>query len=147
MQLRVGTIITSTDELKGTIFENASVIITEYNHDGAVGFIFNKPFSRRLNDLQEFKNISFPLYEGGPVDQEHLYFVHCRPDLVEDGQRLDNRLYFGGNFRQVIGGITQDTLSPADVKIFVGYCGWNAGELEAEIQEGSWALTTTTSVL
>jgi putative transcriptional regulator len=67
-----GTFIQSTSLLDGSNFENSIIYITEHNDNGAVGFVVNKPFSRTLNQLEEFKqSISFPLYEGGPVDTEH----------------------------------------------------------------------------
>jgi putative transcriptional regulator len=142
MPFQAGTIIKSTEALNGTYFEAASIIITEFNDNGAVGFIINRLWPRQLNELQEFKNTPFVLYEGGPVEQDHLFFVHKRPDIVEGGVSVRNNLYYGGNFKQVVDGINQNLLSTSNLKIFVGYCGWNTSELEAEIEDESWEITT-----
>lgn len=142
MQLLAGTFLKSTPALNGTVFENATVLITEYNSKGAVGYILNQPFHRNLNELQEFNGSpGFPLYNGGPVDKEHLFFVHKRPDLIEEGMTV-NGIYNGGNFKQAVAAINNHRLTKDDIKIFVGYCGWDAGELEAEIKERSWTIAS-----
>ncbi|MBX9782557.1 MAG: YqgE/AlgH family protein [Chitinophagaceae bacterium] len=146
MLLQQGAFISSTALLNETVFEHTKIFIAEYNEKGALGFVIDKVFPRRLNELEEFKNCRpFPIYEGGPVDQEHLYFVHQRPELIDDGVLIDDGLYFGGNFQQATAAINNHTITTADLKIFIGYCGWNAGELEAETEEGSWTVEEGTA--
>jgi putative transcriptional regulator len=141
MDLKPGLFIKSTSFLADTYFADAVIFLSEYNEKGALGFVINRSFERTLNQLEEFKHaLPFPIYEGGPVDQEHLYFVHQRPDLIEEGVAVDNNIYMGGNFKQAVEAINNRTITTADLKLFVGYCGWNTGELEAEIEEGSWTL-------
>jgi putative transcriptional regulator len=142
MELKAGIFLKSTDALNGELFSQATIFISEYNADGAVGFIINQPFGRFLNELEEFKDTArFPLYNGGPVDKEHLFFLHKRPDLIEESKLVSNGIYFGGNFEQAVSCINNKTLTSSHIKIFVGYCGWDAGELEAEIEEGSWVIS------
>jgi putative transcriptional regulator len=74
------------------------------------------------------------------VDQEHLYFLHQRPDLIKGGSSVANGIYLGGNMQQAVAGINDKTITGGHIKIFVGYCGWDKGELEAEIEEGSWVV-------
>lgn len=144
--LHAGCFLKSTDLLNDTLFEQALIFIVEYNSGGAIGYVMNKKFSRRLNELIEFAHApAFPLFEGGPVDPEHLFFVHCRPDLVKEGVRV-NDVYHGGNFKQAVLAISEGILSTSEIKIFIGYCGWDAGELEAEIEEGSWSVIENENV-
>lgn len=139
MNSLAGKVISSTEQLKGTSFEGATIIIAEHNDDGALGFIINQQSGRRLNELTEFASgPPVPLFIGGPVDQEHLYFIHQRHDLIEDSILISDNYYLGGNFKQAIEHINNQRLSTGEIKIFLGYCGWNSGELEAEIEEGSW---------
>lgn len=142
MNLQAGVFLTSTHALNDTLFAGTTILVTEYNDAGAVGFVVNKAFGRTLNHLEAYQHSEpFPLYEGGPVDQEHLFFLHSRPDLVADGTLVAHGIYLGGNFDQAVACINNKTLSAAAVKIFVGYCGWDAGELEAEVAEGSWMVS------
>lgn len=123
-------------------FQKVIVFITQYNESGAMGFVVNKIFERPLNHLVEFSSSpAFPLYNGGPVDKDHLYFIHRRSDLIPEGSLIIDDIYLGGNFKKAIDHINNKKLTISDVKIFIGYCGWDANELEEEIAEGSWIIT------
>lgn len=142
MNIRPGTIIKSTSALNNSFFEDAVILITVHNNQGAAGFVINKIFDRPLNALQEFSHLPpFPIYEGGPVDTEHLFFIHRRPDLVNESNKICDGIFSGGNFKQAVDAIQENSLSASAIKIFIGYCGWDYLELEAEIEEGSWEIT------
>ena len=136
----IGKNIKSTSLLKGSYFEDSIIYITEHNEKGAVGFVVNKLYSRPLNELEEFKNIHWPLYEGGPVDQEHIYLLHKRPDLIQHGKKAVEDYFVGGDMKDVINAIQNNEITLEQLKLFIGYCGWDAGELEDEIEEGSWEI-------
>jgi putative transcriptional regulator len=136
-----GKILSSTPSMDDPNFEASIIFIAEHNEQGALGFIINKVFERTLNELVEFSSSpAFPLYEGGPVDKEHLYFVHRCSSLVPGGALINNDIYLGGDFQKTIECINNKELTSKDIKIFIGYCGWDAGDLEAEIAEGSWEI-------
>lgn len=145
--MNAGIFLNSTSFLNGTFFENAVIFITEHNEKGAMGFVTNKIFPRQFNELEEFKNcISFPLYDGGPVDREHIFFLHQRPDLISGGVPVDGNIFFGGDFKTAVAHINNKILTAKDIKLFIGYCGWDFKDLENEIAEGSWKITHTQSV-
>ena len=136
-----GIFITSTSLLDDTFFEDATLFITEYNEKGAMGFVVNKEFPRKFNELEEFRySPPFPLYDGGPVDREHLYFVHRRPDLIAGGVPVADNIYMGGDFKAAVMHMNNGTILEQDIRLFIGYCGWNTHELEEEIAEGSWEI-------
>ena len=78
--------------------------------------------------------------DGGPVDREHLFVLHKRPDLIIGGEKMNNGFYLGGHMEQVIEAINNGSATQEEIQIFIGYCGWDAGELDAELEEGSWTL-------
>jgi putative transcriptional regulator len=134
-----GTFIQSTSLLNDTYFENTIIYITEYNDKGAVGFIVNRLFPRKLNELTEFNHIKpFSLYEGGPVDTEHLFSIHRQPTLISGSTLVVDNVYTGGDFKQATRLINNATLTAKYIKLFIGYCGWDYQELDNEVQEGSW---------
>ncbi|MGG9971858.1 YqgE/AlgH family protein [Ferruginibacter sp. SUN002] len=142
MNISPGTILISTPTVDDPNFEQVVILITEYNDKGASGFVINKLFSRKLNELIEFKHSkAFPLFEGGPVEKESLYFIHQCPDLIDGGMFIVDSIYLGGNFEQAVKYISNDTIDESDIRLFVGYCGWDPGQLEEEIQESSWVIT------
>ncbi|MFT3949245.1 MAG: YqgE/AlgH family protein [Agriterribacter sp.] len=139
MNISAGATLISSSVIEDENFRKTIVFIAEHNEKGALGFVVNKIFGRPLNQLVAFRNgPAFPLYDGGPVDKDHLYFIHRRIDLITGGTPVVDDIYFGGEFKQVIEHISNKTLPVADIKIFIGYCGWDTGELEKEIEEGSW---------
>lgn len=134
-----GKLIEATALLDGSVFEKTVVLITEHNSNGATGFVINKPFPRKLNELEEFNQAAaIDLYAGGPVATEHLFFIHSISDLITGGKAITDDLFLGGDFKKAVELLTHGKRSPTQVKIFIGYCGWDAGELETEMEEGSW---------
>jgi putative transcriptional regulator len=146
MKINAGILLTSAPSLDDPNFEGATIFVTEFNEKGATGFVVNKLFARKLNELEEFKySPPFSLYDGGPMDKEHLFFIHRRPDLITGGTAIIDSIYFGGDFKQAVAHIDNGNILQKDIKIFVGYCGWDANELEEEITEGSWMLSVDTT--
>ena len=137
--LKAGIHIKSTTALIGSFFEHTTILIVEHDEAGTIGFVTNKPFGKSLHELIEFNHAKpFPLMDGGPVDRDHLFVLHKRPDLIDGGKQIPNGLYLGGNMEQVIEAINTRGGNPQEIQLFIGYCGWDEGELEAELEEGSW---------
>ena len=137
--LKAGLYIKSTAVLNGSFFEHTTILIVEHNEEGTIGFVTNKLFGKSLHELIEFNHSKpFPLMDGGPVDRDHLFVLHKRPDLIEKGKQIPNGLYLGGNMEQVIEAINAGAINQQEIQLFIGYCGWDVGELEAEVEEGSW---------
>lgn len=142
IDLKAGIYIKSTSALIGSFFEDTTILLVEHNEAGSTGFVTNKAFGKSLNDLLEFNHAKpFPLMDGGPVDREHLFVLHKRPDLIEGGKQLTDGLYLGGNMEQVIEAINTSSASDQQIQLFIGYCGWDVGELGAEVDEGSWTVS------
>ena len=141
LYLKSGIYIKSTSALVGSFFENTTIMIVEHNEQGSTGFVINRPFEKSLNDLIEFSDSKpFPLMDGGPVDRDHIYILHKRPDLIDGGKKVLNDFYLGGNIEQVIEAINTNAANHQEIQLFIGYCGWDPGELKAEIDEGSWII-------
>ena len=139
--LKAGIYIKSTDALDGSFFEHTIILIVKHNEEESLGFVTNKPFGKSLHELIEFNHSKpFPLMDGGPVDREHLFVLHKRPDLIIGGEKMNNGFYLGGHMEQVIEAINNGSATQEEIQIFIGYCGWDAGELDAELEEGSWTL-------
>ena len=139
--LKTGIYIKSTDALNGSFFEHTTILIVKHNNEESVGLVTNISFPKSLHELIEFNQSKpFPLMDGGPVDREHLFVLHKRPDLIDGGEQVTQDLYLGGNMDQVIEAINNRGANNQEIQIFIGYCGWDAGELEAEVEEGSWVL-------
>ncbi|MBP6023424.1 YqgE/AlgH family protein [Ferruginibacter sp.] len=141
MTIKPGIILISSPVLDDPNFDKVVIYICEYNDKGAMGFVINHIFPRAFNELTEFKTSrTFPLFDGGPVENEKLFFLHRRPDIIEGGTKTTNGIYLGGNFEQAVTHINYYSQPENDIKLFVGYCGWDPRQLETEIEEGSWLM-------
>ena len=140
--LKAGLYIKSTAALIGSFFEHTTILIVEHNEAGSIGLVINKSLEKSLHELIEFNHSKpFPLMDGGPVDREHLFVLHKRPDLIDGGKQIPNGLYLGGNMEQVIEAINTRVAHKEEIQLFIGYCGRDEGELEAEVEEESWTLS------
>lgn len=139
MQIKAGTILTSISSNEEDYFDRANVLIVEQNEKGTIGFILNRYYGRKLTDLKEF--VQYPaidLLEGGPMQQDHLYFIHCVEDSSIGGEEIADQIHYGGDLIALLSLMKGGKISSSDIKIFVGYCGWDKGQLEEEIENGGW---------
>ncbi|WP_299014103.1 YqgE/AlgH family protein [uncultured Polaribacter sp.] len=122
-------------------FNRAIILLTEHTKTNSVGFILNKPLAYSLNDLLPEIDCTFNIYQGGPVEQDNLYFVHRIPDLLKDSVEVANGIFWGGNFEQLKKLLNDGALQESDVRFFLGYSGWDKEQLDQELQINSWFVT------
>lgn len=123
-------------------FARAVVLLTAHNHEGSVGFIINKPLKYTINDLLPEINATFKIYNGGPVEQDNLYFIHDVPDQIPNSIEISNGIYWGGCFDSVKELINQQQINKNNIRFFLGYTGWDVAQLETEMEQNSWIATT-----
>ena len=79
-------------------FNRSIILLTEHNEESSVGFILNKPLNYTIIDLIPEINCSFKIYQGCPVEQDNLYFIHKIPELIPDSMPVSDKIYCGCNF-------------------------------------------------
>lgn len=121
-----------------TSFNRSIVLLSEHNDEGAVGFIMNKPSTYTINDLIPEIDSSLRIYNGGPVSKENLYFVHRIPELIPESIEIGDGIFWGGDFDTVQSLLSDGTLSPKDIRFFLGYSGWSKEQLADELETTSW---------
>ncbi len=120
-------------------FKRAVVLMCEHQKHGSLGFILNKPTDLTIHDVMpEFPPFDVPLYYGGPVHIDRLHFMHNLGDLINDSLKISDGVYWGGDFKELQFLITNEMVTPQNVRFFVGHAGWSEGQLTEEMEEGSW---------
>lgn len=119
-------------------FNRSVILLSEHNDEGSIGFIINKPLSYTLNDLIPEIESDLVIYNGGPVSQENLYFIHRVPELIPDSLEIGNGIYWGGNFEAVQNLLQDNILTKDDIRFFLGYSGWSKDQLMDELKTTSW---------
>tara|TARA_B100001113_G_C21109982_1_gene622761 strand:+ start:1385 stop:1939 length:555 start_codon:yes stop_codon:yes gene_type:complete len=121
-------------------FGRSVVFLVEHDKSGSVGFILNKIHEYSSKDLIPEIKYDFPIFKGGPVDTENLYYIHDQPDLIENSLKVNRNLYWGGDFKDVINNINNNKLKLNNIKFFLGYSGWGINQLADEVYISSWIL-------
>ena len=125
-------------------FNEAVTYICQHDPDGALGITVNKPgnttvgaICRQLDlDVVDSPEIERPVFFGGPVEPERGFVLHeSDPDyegtlVIENGIRLTTSRDI---LEAIAGGV-----GPKDALLALGYAGWAAGQLEAELAANAW---------
>lgn len=122
-------------------FDRSVILVCEHSPSGTFGLVLNQSTDLHLSDIIEDVHPDLPLFVGGPVQQNTLHFIHRRPDLIDGSIRVTEGVYWSGDFNQVKQAVNLGTLTEHDARFFVGYSGWNEGQLEAELQQKSWIIS------
>jgi len=83
-------------------------------------YILNKPLDYTISDLIPEIEAAFKIYNGGPVEQDNLYFIHKIPDLIPNSIEISHGIFWGGDFTEVSRLITEDKIGKNDIKFFLG---------------------------
>ena len=140
-----GSLLVATHVLGDPTFARAVVLLLDHDEDGALGVIINRPtpvdVAEVLPGWQPFATSPGVLFQGGPVALDSA--LGLATVLAGSAEDEDERL----GWRRVtdrLGLVDLDTppeilaAEMADLRIFAGYAGWGAGQLEAELAEDSW---------
>jgi len=134
-----GKLLIAEPSLTGDVSFNRSVVlIAEHNEEGSVGFILNKPLDYDISDLVNEILIPFPVFNGGPVEQDNLYFIHKVPHLINESVEISDGIFWGGDFDATIALINKGVITPRDIRFFLGYSGWSSLQLDQELDSKSW---------
>lgn len=138
-KLKKGKLLVAEPTMIGDLSFNRSIILlADHNPSGSVGFIINKPLKYTLNDLIPEIKSTFKIYNGGPVEQDNLYFIHDIPDLIPNSIEISNGIYWGGEYETIKRLINEDKIDKNNIRFFLGYTGWGENQLISEIECNSW---------
>jgi putative transcriptional regulator len=144
-ELHAGLLLVATPALTDPNFFRTVVLLMDTDGDGAAGVILNRALDvdagEHLPDWHDRLAPPRRIFEGGPVQPETGIGVALRPGIPADG-----------TWTPIPGGVgfVDVSSSPdeigdiAEARIFSGYSGWGAGQLEMEISVGSWFVVTGT---
>ncbi len=138
-----GFVLVSEPFLQDTFFKRSVVLITEHSKEGTVGFILNNPIKSLVSEiLSDFPDIDSLVGIGGPVQTDIIHYLHTAGDLVPDSVHVKEDLYSGGDFEVIRRLINEKLIEPNEIRFFVGFSSWHEGQLERELSEDSWMVTS-----
>ena len=125
--------------LQDGYFKRAVIYLTEDNDEGSLGFVLNFKTAYLLRDLfPHIKNGNFPIFEGGPVSKDQLYYIHNLGKNLTDSIQIKDDLWWGGDFFELAHMIDHGKVKTHNVRFFMGYSGWTPGQLKDELVQKAW---------
>lgn len=141
-----GHVLISEPLMGDYYFGRSVVLLAEHNEEGSFGLIMNKPLRSNFNDIVKgFPDFEVPVYLGGPVQTDSLFFIHLLGDEIPESNEVLRGLYWGGNLETVREMIQLNAIRPDQIRFYIGYSGWDANQLELELQRNSWLVSTATA--
>ncbi|MBW2962800.1 YqgE/AlgH family protein [Mesonia aestuariivivens] len=136
-----GKLLVAEPSIIGDVSFNRSVVLlADHNTEGSVGFILNKLLDFDLSELIPGINKNFKVFNGGPVEQDNLYFIHKVPELIPGSIEIAGGIFWGGNFEVVKSLIQNNLIFEEDIKFFLGYSGWDSNQLDIELSANAWVV-------
>jgi putative transcriptional regulator len=147
-----GRLLVATPSLTDPNFARAVVLMLEHGADGALGVVLNRPTDAVLHDvLPDWAAAGAPpavVYVGGPVAPDAAIALAAGPALGSSAGSADR---FAEPFAELFDGVGTVDLGRDEarehidrLRVFAGYAGWGAGQLESEVAEGSWFVVAAT---
>ena len=134
-----GRILIAEPFLTGSYFNRSIVLLVAHSDKGTVGFILNKKVDFPIQDIvTDFPEFNANVHIGGPVATDSVYFIHRLGGQVRGSIQILPNLYWGGDFEDLKKLISLGIAKPHELRFFLGYSGWDSGQLEEEIKENSW---------
>lgn len=132
-----GHFLVASPHLVDPNFLRSVVLVIQHDEQGAFGVVLNRPTNNTIAELwglisQTPCDNASPVHVGGPVAGP-LIAVHGDAALSE--MEIVPGVHFASAKESIVQLVTQ---SQCDVRLFVGYSGWGAGQLDSELQAGGW---------
>ena len=166
--LQTGTLLVASPDLcEDPNFNRTVVFIIHYSaEEGTIGLVINQPLGEQIQlySAEELQlllgeipqeegvdpaqpagkatqtQLGRMFYQGGPVDQGHLFFMHRLSDIIKGGTKILDGLYLGGDLDAVRAEAEVIKADQPLLRFHLGYSGWDKGQLEWEISNGAWIL-------
>ena len=136
MESLQGKLLVSSPSLIDPNFRKTVVLVAHHDDEGAMGLVLSRPSTVSAADavplLEGLPGSDDPVFVGGPVQPEAFMVLAEFEDVGEAAAPIMNCLGF------MPADTAPDDLSIKRMRLFAGYSGWGAGQLEAELAEPSW---------
>jgi putative transcriptional regulator len=141
-----GKILISEPFLPDTFFNRSIVYLTEHTAQGSVGFILNKKLNLTVSGaIEGFEGWNENLSMGGPVAPDTLHYLHNLGNLIPKSIQVEGDVYWGGEIDIIRELVNSKKINKSQIRFFLGYSGWSAGQLEHELKENSWVIARVKS--
>lgn len=139
--IKSGRVLLAEPFMQDPYFKRSVVLLCEHHEEGSLGFILNKVIDMKITELiTDFPEFDADIFYGGPVQTDTIHYIHNVGQLLDDSQKVADGVFWGGDYEKLKFLISSKLIEPKNIRFFVGYSGWSAGQLGEEMQFGSWVM-------
>jgi putative transcriptional regulator len=143
-----GQLLLASSRLADPNFARVVVLMISHGEEGSLGLVLNRPLEMTVKEaceqvLETSCDVDGTLFQGGPCEGP-LMVLHTQTSAFKADPEVVPGVLFTTD-REKIESLLRD--ADGEAKYFVGYSGWGAGQLEAEIETGSWILAAASQRL
>lgn len=139
-----GQLLVAMPTMPDPRFAHAVIYICSHGPQGAMGLVVNRlygeiSFQSLLEQLKvkaPGETPELPVHFGGPVETGRGFVLHSSDYLREGTMRVDDNVALSATI-EILQEIAEGR-GPANVLMALGYTGWEAGQLDAEMQANGW---------
>ncbi|MEZ5063680.1 MAG: YqgE/AlgH family protein [bacterium] len=141
-----GTFLIASPLLRDPNFVHSVVLMCEHGDDGSWGLVLNRRTDASLGELVD--SISSPpalaagVHWGGPVETSRLQVLHRLRRTFDESLDICDGVGLGLTLDDLRRVASRELLPGEALRAYVGHAGWGAGQLDAELDTGSWIVCT-----
>jgi putative transcriptional regulator len=142
-----GQLLVASPSLEDPNFVRTVVLLVAHGEEeGALGVVLNRPTGAEVGEiLAIWQPLALPpaeVFRGGPVFVDAaICLARPTPGVSVDGVEGLEPTVAGLMSVDLERGPDAYEGAIAGIRVFTGYAGWSAGQLEAELEIGGWILT------
>lgn len=139
-----GMFLIASRDLMDPNFSESVVLLLEYDSQGALGLIVNRPTQVQLTDLlpdvEELKERPDTVYVGGPVSKNRIVILMRSRRHLRGSGRVFADTYVSSSMDTLKEAVSMSAEGDT-FHAYVGYAGWGPGQLDRELSRGDWFLS------
>jgi putative transcriptional regulator len=141
-KLAKGAFLVANKRIQDRIFGRSVILLIVHDQNGSMGLIINKQTEIRLAelfpDVKGLAKTSDSLYLGGPVSLSSVFLLVRAGKKPDESTHLIADIYISQN-KDLLERMAKGARKTREnFRIYSGYAGWGAGQLEAETLRGDW---------
>lgn len=138
-----GHFLIATPAIDRGFFNRSLIYLCRHDENGAMGIVVNQRLDITFNEMLEHLEIptdpevpNYPILAGGPIRKDHGFVLHSPAGGWQGGQTVHHDINLTTS-RDILCALASGE-GPRECLIALGYAGWAAGQLEAELADNSW---------
>ncbi len=135
-----GVLLVATEDMPDPRFWRSVILLLEHDDTGTLGLIINRPTNVPLHDaLPELPTSEHAVYWGGPVAENLVLLIGRGTPPEGQSEPVLDEIWWSADGK-VLETALDTGIGPDRLRVFMGHAGWAPGQLDAELDQDSWAL-------